>query len=601
VRKALLAFALFIPAVSQAWWSNDWKFRKEITLDLSATGANVTEPLTDVPVLVRLHAGNFGYFSDTKPDGSDLRFVAGDDKTPLQFHIERFDAKNQLAFLWVRVPQLAPGSKDTKIYLYYGNTKVGAAAGGASSYDANQAMVLHFSDAQSPPKDSTANNNNPSASTANLIPASLIGGGLKLEGTATLTVPASASLRLQPARGLTLSAWVRVSGPQTDANVMALEDQGNSIVLGLDGASANAKYTGGGQPPVQVKSADLTPNQWHHLAATISGSKLTLYVDGAESANAAVTPVEVGGTLTIGGSAAGGHNLTAELDEIEVSTVARPAGLIRAAARSQGVDAAMVVYGADAQQESGGTSYFVTTMQNVTPDGWAVIGLLAVMFVIALMVIVGKAIYLARVSSGNKAFLREFQKLRGDPTALDRMESEDGDEELDRSALAPPLAGLSSPYSMSTIFRLYHHGVEEMTGRIGLQSAGAAAVTSLTPQAIAAIRATMDATQVRLTQRLQSQMVLLTIAIAGGPFLGLLGTVIGVMITFAAIAASGDVNVNSIAPGIAAALAATVAGLAVAIPSLFAYNWLNTKIKSITADMRVFVDEFVTRVAEHYV
>jgi biopolymer transport protein ExbB len=125
-------------------------------------------------------------------------------------------------------------------------------------------------------------------------------------------------------------------------------------------------------------------------------------------------------------------------------------------------------------------------------------------------------------------------------------------------------------------------------------------VTTLSPQAIAAIRATMDATQVRLTQKLQSQMVLLTIAIAGGPFLGLLGTVVGVMITFAAIAASGDVNVNSIAPGIAAALAATVAGLAVAIPSLFGYNWLNTRIKSITADMRVFVDEFVTRVAEHY-
>ena len=104
----------------------------------------------------------------------------------------------------------------------------------------------------------------------------------------------------------------------------------------------------------------------------------------------------------------------------------------------------------------------------------------------------------------------------------------------------------------------------------------------------------------RLQQTLSSQMVLLTIAISGGPFLGLLGTVIGVMITFAAIALSGDVNVNAIAPGTAAALAATVAGLSVAIPSLFGYNWLNTRIKSITADNRVFVDEFVTRIAEQY-
>ena len=94
--------------------------------------------------------------------------------------------------------------------------------------------------------------------------------------------------------------------------------------------------------------------------------------------------------------------------------------------------------------------------------------------------------------------------------------------------------------------------------------------------------------------------VLLTIAISGGPFLGLLGTVVGVMITFAAIALSGDVNVNAIAPGTAAALAATVAGLSVAIPALFGYNWLNTRIKAISADNRVFVDEFVTRVAEQY-
>ena len=92
--------------------------------------------------------------------------------------------------------------------------------------------------------------------------------------------------------------------------------------------------------------------------------------------------------------------------------------------------------------------------------------------------------------------------------------------------------------------------------------------------------------------------MLLTIAISGGPFLGLLGTVVGVMITFASIAAAGDVNINAIAPGIAAALLATVAGLAVAIPSLFGYNYLITQIKAIAADMQAFSDEFICRMAE---
>jgi biopolymer transport protein ExbB len=72
------------------------------------------------------------------------------------------------------------------------------------------------------------------------------------------------------------------------------------------------------------------------------------------------------------------------------------------------------------------------------------------------------------------------------------------------------------------------------------------------------------------------------------------------MITFAAIAASGDVNINAIAPGTAAALVATVAGLTVAIPCLFGYNYLNTRVKEIGAEMRVFADEFVARIAENY-
>jgi biopolymer transport protein ExbB len=111
------------------------------------------------------------------------------------------------------------------------------------------------------------------------------------------------------------------------------------------------------------------------------------------------------------------------------------------------------------------------------------------------------------------------------------------------------------------------------------------------------LRVKLDSQIVSESQRLNHNMVLLTIAIAGGPFLGLLGTVVGVMITFAAIAASGDVNINSIAPGIAAALLATVAGLAVAIPSLFAYNYLLTQIKNITAGMRIFADEFLALLA----
>src|SRR5262249_41501773 len=121
VRRFLAVVFLLWSAVSSAagsgsWWNGDWNFRKEITLDLSVAGANIPGSPADVPVLIRLHLGNFGYFGDTKADGSDLRFVAGDDKTPLKFHVERYDPTNNLAFVWVKVPQLAGGTATGKIY-----------------------------------------------------------------------------------------------------------------------------------------------------------------------------------------------------------------------------------------------------------------------------------------------------------------------------------------------------------------------------------------------------------------------------------------------------------------------------------------------------
>lgn len=602
--RKLAAFLLFmVPVLCHAWWNDEWNFRKEITLDLSAAGANVSGSPADVPVLIRLHLGNFGYFADTKPDGSDLRFVAGDDKTPLKFHIERYDVQSNLAFVWVKVPRLAGGTATEKIYLYYGNTAAPAGADAPGTYDASQVVVYHFGE-EPKASDVTAFGNNAATFTAEANPASLIGAGVKFSGTASISVPSSASLRVIPDRGAAFSAWVRIEAPQSDAFVMAMSGNDVSLALGINGTQVFARFDNAGQPQANAQSGDvLTTGQWHHLAMTVAAGRLVVFVDGNEVASAAAQLIEIAGALTIGGAADSTHFFTGEMDEVQVSNAARAPEWIQASAKAQGQESPLVVYGGDAQKEGGDVSYFAITMKNVTVDGWVVIVILAVMFVVAMLVMIGKALYLARVQKANTAFLKEFEALKGDPTALDRPETSEspGDAALDDSPFMPHLKGEKlDQYRMSTLYRLYHHGVQEMTGRIGLKSAGARAVNNLTPQAIEAIRATMDATLVRMTQKLQSQMVLLTIAISGGPFLGLLGTVVGVMITFAAIAASGDVNVNSIAPGIAAALAATVAGLAVAIPALFGYNWLNTKIKEINADQRVFVDEFVTRVAEHY-
>ncbi len=209
-----------------------------------------------------------------------------------------------------------------------------------------------------------------------------------------------------------------------------------------------------------------------------------------------------------------------------------------------------------------------------------VIGLLMVMMLISWLVMGNRAIVVGSTRGANKRFLvalRETFKASG-------------------RDILPPLKGDMKRLRGSSLYNIYETGYREVHDR--LKGGRCLPDGTIAPQSLAAIRSAMDSQMVREQQKLNNLMVLLTIAISGGPFIGLLGTVIGVMITFAAIAAAGDVNVNSIAPGIAAALLATVAGLSVAIPSLFGYNYFQTRIKETMSEMAVFVDEIVTRIAE---
>jgi biopolymer transport protein ExbB len=593
----LLLVLLPTLTIAASWWNNDWKYRKEISFDLSPAGADISGTPRDVPVLVRLSLANFSYFNDTKPDGSDFRLVAGDDKTPLKFHFEKYDPQNQMALLWVRAAQITGGSKTDKIYAYYGDPGAPAAADLPGTYDASQVLVLSFSESSGLPLDATAYKNNPSASTAVLTPASLIAGGAKFAGKESITVPATPSLRLLPGQGITASAWLRIEQAQ-QAVVFALSDQGKTLELAIEGQKLVARATLGAAPVAVTAGSDLPLGSWHHVAISAGGDKLSLYLDGVGLASAPVTLAEIGGNFSIG-ALKDSRFLSGEIDEVQVSKIVRSVDWIKASARSQGMDSNLVVYGADGQREgSSQTSYFVTIAKNLTVDGWVVIGICMAMLVVALIIMVVKAFFLTRVERANARFLKEFRRLSGDATALDS--PSDGEDDLDDVPTMASLATDQHKYGASTLYRLYHHGVREVNKRIAAQSVSAQRAHILSAQSTDAIRAAMDGTMTRLQQSLSSQMVLLTIAISGGPFLGLLGTVIGVMITFAAIALSGDVNVNAIAPGTAAALAATVAGLSVAIPALFGYNWLNTRIKSISADNRVFVDEFVTRLAEQY-
>ncbi len=602
---ALFVF-LLIPMSAQAWWNDQWSYRKQITLDTSATGANIADPLENVPVLVRLHTGNFGYFLDMQPKGQDIRFMAADDKTPLNYHIEKFDPINEMALVWVQIPQLQPVAGTTSIWMYYGNATAVDAENVAGTFDTSQVADYHFGDEPSP-KDATAYANNAGQFSAELNKASLLATGISFNGENSFIIPDSPSLGFDPEKGWTWSAWVRINVEQADSFLFERIGDAGRLMVGVDGVSVYGRFEGADGSVVETpRTLQLTPGAWHHVALTLSSQRMSMFIDGNQSAYTESALAAMQGDMSIGMGGEGQHAFVGDMDELGVSSVARSASWLQAAVQGQGQAGKLLVYGEDAVREGSGSepSYFVITLKNVTVDGWVVIVILSIMAAISWVVMISKGLSIAQISKDNGAFQDKFGLLgTGGVGDLDAKESED-ETQLRESPLLLALSGKHEHFESSTIYRIYHAGVQEMHQRmpkaVGAQAAQQLELMTLTPQAINAIRATMDGTLIRENQKLNSQMVLLTIAISGGPFLGLLGTVVGVMITFAAIAASGDVNVNSIAPGIAAALVATVAGLAVAIPALFAYNYLGSRIKEISADMHVFVDEFVAKIAEQH-
>jgi biopolymer transport protein ExbB len=330
----------------------------------------------------------------------------------------------------------------------------------------------------------------------------------------------------------------------------------------------------------------ITLNVWHHVAVS-GGAQAVLFLDGKAVANAA-------GVLVAGNELRVGAGLVGKIDEIQVSGMARPEAWLAAQVQSQSEQGMLLVQGEEQTTDtSESPGYFMATLRNLTVDGWVVVGICVVMFFIAIYVMAKKLTLLNRMERTNRTFTEEFGKVTRGLLEL-------GNDAKAHTHALESLTARAADFGSSSLHRIYTVGVRELQSRFPAVADGHHPFPVISNQSINAVRASLDAQLTRERHGLDKNMVLLTIAISGGPFLGLLGTVVGVMITFAAIAAAGDVNVNAIAPGIAAALVATVAGLGVAIPALFGYNYLQTRIKGVGADMHVFVDEFVTKMAENY-
>lgn len=571
ILSLLICLGFVLPATAQAWWQDDWHYRKQIAVDTTPQGAAINQPIGRTALLVRLHTGNFT-FDGVKEDGSDLRFVSADDKTVLNHQIESFDALMGMALIWVDVPNVEGGQRQD-IWMYYGNQKAPATGNGQLTFDPNYTALYHFDGATgTPAKDTTAYGNTAQSATGAAIDG-VVGRALQFSGQ-PLLLPASPSLQHNAGSAFTFSAWLRLDQATGEQLILARREGANSLLIGANQGVPFVEIDG----QRAVATQPLNPGQWQHVALTAEGAKVTLFINGREGATLALAMPAFNSVMAMGADLQEGpfQPFVGAIDELRLSKVARPAPLLLADATSQGAESKLVAYGVDEEQSGYGFGSLGFLLNAVPVDAWVIIAVLVLMMFQSWIIMLRKNRTLGRVSKANEDFREQFAKVG---TRLEMF--------ADDTQLAQRL-------QHSSLWRLYLVAVKEIRTRRE-QGADTSSVSAAT---IEAIRCSMDGVRTRENQALSSKLSTLSNAIAGGPYIGLLGTVLGIMVVFLGTAMAGDVNINAIAPGMAAALLATAMGLFVAIPALFGYNRLITRNKEVSADMRVFVDEFITRLAE---
>ncbi len=176
---------------------------------------------------------------------------------------------------------------------------------------------------------------------------------------------------------------------------------------------------------------------------------------------------------------------------------------------------------------------------------------------------IGKYLELKKLRTYNRAFEQSLHRL---PSVLD--------------APATFTAPKSVPYAALYVDAVEaYHRIEPKEGE------------SLVQLRSARVEHVENALQRTLANKIltyESSMIFLATIVSGAPFFGLLGTVWGVMDAFGAIAMGSSASIQGLAPGVSGALLTTVAGLCVAIPSVFGYNFLLSRTKVLVTELENF-------------
>ena len=221
----------------------------------------------------------------------------------------------------------------------------------------------------------------------------------------------------------------------------------------------------------------------------------------------------------------------------------------------------------------------VYAIENATTEGKVTVIVLLLLSLFSWTVIITKFRQLMIARRATKKFLAAYASTRDPLDIKKRGEEFDG---------APAYA-------------LYERGAEEVAYQLKNNPVIVKGENRISPSSFEAVKVVLEEAAAAQAMSLEKGMIVLSTAVAGGPFIGLLGTVWGVMSTFAGIAASNSASLTAMAPGVAAALVATVTGLLVAIPAMFAYNFMVTTVRGITQELDGFASRYANQIEHAYV
>ena len=212
-----------------------------------------------------------------------------------------------------------------------------------------------------------------------------------------------------------------------------------------------------------------------------------------------------------------------------------------------------------------------------TPEAKVIIVFLMAFSIMAWSVMISKALQMRRAKKLNLYFTSEYRSQKNVLDVFDRRVQAEG----------------------CPMFVVYQVGSVELDARLK-NSDGSGRKRFVSMKGMEHVKRSLENSVAQESLKLESGLILLAIAVSGGPFLGLLGTVWGVMSTFGHVAQAGSADLVTMAPGVAAALITTVAGLLVAIPSMFGYNWLVHNLRVLTVELDNFAQDLISKMETEY-